>query len=430
MVPNGWSVFPLDQVSKIIDCKHRTPKYVKEGIPLVSPGTIKWGPIDLDSPTKRVTNEEYASLMDHCSVDIGDLVLSRNQSVGIASYVDKSEPFVLGQDTVLVKPNGCDASYLFYNLQSVNTQRTVFKLAGGSTFSRINLGEIRKLKSIYPPLPEQRKIAQILSTWDRGIATTEKLIDASKQQKKALMQQLLTGKKRLVDPETGKAFEGEWEEVRLIDTVSKEKYSFTGGPFGSDLKSSDYTENGVRIIQLQNIGDGTFHNSYQIFTSQEKADELVSCNIFPDDIIISKMGDPVARATLIPHIHQRYLMASDGIRLAIDKSKYNNRFILETINYREFRNNALAKSTGSTRRRIGLTDLKNIKFRVPELIEQQKIASVLTAADNEVELLEAKLAHLKQEKKALMQQLLTGKRRVNIAEIKVATEETLEVEVA
>lgn len=76
------------------------------------------------------------------------------------------------------------------------------------------------------------------------------------------------------------------------------------------------------------------------------------------------------------------------------------------------------------------TDFMGLALVVPEIKEQQKIASVLTAADKEIELLEAKLAHFKQEKKALMQQLLTGKRRVNIAETKVATEETLEAEVA
>ncbi|WP_420229338.1 restriction endonuclease subunit S [Psychrobacter sp. ER1] len=157
MVPKGWERKTLDEISDVIDCKHRTPKYVKNGIPLVSPGTIKWGAIDLESPTKRVTAEEYESLMDHCTVEYGDLVLSRNQSVGIASFVDSDKPFVLGQDTVLVKPKGSDPRFLFYNLQSTDTQKTIFKLAGGSTFSRINLGDIRKLKTIYPPLAEQQK---------------------------------------------------------------------------------------------------------------------------------------------------------------------------------------------------------------------------------------------------------------------------------
>jgi type I restriction enzyme S subunit len=87
----------------------------------------------------------------------------------------------------------------------------------------------------------------------------------------------------------------DWEVKRLIDTASYEKYTFTGGPFGSDLKEECYTNHGVRIIQLQNIGDGKFLDDYRIFTSEEKANELKSCNIYPGDIIIAKMADPVAK---------------------------------------------------------------------------------------------------------------------------------------
>ncbi|WP_296241829.1 MULTISPECIES: restriction endonuclease subunit S [unclassified Psychrobacter] len=203
-----------------------------------------------------------------------------------------------------------------------------------------------------------------------------------------------------------------WKETKLIDTSAKEKYSFTGGPFGSDLKSSDYTDNGVRIIQLQNIGDGKFNNGYKIFTSEEKADELSSCNIFPNEIILSKMGDPVARATIIPSHHKRYLMASDGIRLKVDESKYDTFFIHEVINAPHFRGIALSKSTGSTRKRIGLTDLKNITFHCPPLIEQQKIAKILSTWDKAISTTERLIDNSTQQKKALMQKLLTGKKRL------------------
>ena len=119
-----------------------------------------------------------------------------------------------------------------------------------------------------------------------------------------------------------------WKLYELKDVALKtDRHSFTGGPFGSNLKSEDYTDYGVRIIQLQNIGDGEFKNKYKIFTSPEKADELSSCNIFPNDIILSKMGDPVARATIIPSFDNRYVMASDGIRLAVDKSRFDTKFI-------------------------------------------------------------------------------------------------------
>jgi len=97
---------------------------------------------------------------------------------------------------------------------------------------------------------------------------------------------------------------GEWEEKKLIDTADKKvKWSFIGGPFGSNLKSSDYVESGIRVIQLQNIGDAEFLDDYKIFTSEEKATELLSNNIYPGDIILSKMGDPVGRACLIVAAH-------------------------------------------------------------------------------------------------------------------------------
>lgn len=133
--------------------------------------------------------------------------------------------------------------------------------------------------------------------------------------------------------------DGEWEEKQLIDTADKNiRWSFTGGPFGSNLKASDYIKNGVRIIQLQNIGDGIFLDEYKIYTSVEKADELLSCNIYSGDIILSKMGDPVGRACIIPGQGERFIMASDGIRLVVDESNHSKYFVYSLINSLRVRN--------------------------------------------------------------------------------------------
>ena len=86
----------------------------------------------------------------------------------------------------------------------------------------ISLTELRKVKSLVPPLAEQQKIAQILSTWDKAIAVTEQLLANSQQQKKALMQKLLTGKKRLLE-ENGVRFEGEWRKQRLGSLLKEGK---------------------------------------------------------------------------------------------------------------------------------------------------------------------------------------------------------------
>ena len=207
--------------------------------------------------------------------------------------------------------------------------------------------------------------------------------------------------------------DGEWVKKPLIDTADKNiKWSFTGGPFGSNLKASDYTAKGIRIIQLQNIGDGEFNDESKIYTSVEKADELLSCNIYAGDIILSKMGDPVGRACIIPNELERCVMASDGIRLVVDENKYSKYFIYLLINSRPIRKAIQRKSTGSTRKRIGLNDLREVQLTLPEkLKEQQKIAACVSSLDELIAAHDEKLDALKEHKKGLLQNLFPQKGR-------------------
>ena len=201
--------------------------------------------------------------------------------------------------------------------------------------------------------------------------------------------------------------DGYWSQVPLIETADGNiKWSFTGGPFGSNLKATDYTPNGIRIIQLQNIGDGEFIDDYKISTSEQKADELLSCNIYAGDIILSKMGDPVGRACIIPVDLQRCVMASDGLRLAVNERENSKYFIYSLINSKQIRKRIEKKATGSTRKRIGLNDLKKVRLTLPKsLQEQQKIASCLSSLDELISANKDKLDALKDHKKGLLQNL-------------------------
>ena len=394
MVPNGWEIRSLSQVSKVIDCKHRTPHYVESGIPLISPGTIKWGALDLISPTKRVTEEEYQSLMDHCTVEVGDLVMSRNQSVGVLSFVDSKEPFVLGQDTVLIKPENSDGKFLFYKIQSYEVQKKIVKLAGGSTFSRINLADIRKLTFEYPPLNEQQKIAQILSTWDQAISATEKLLENSQQQKKALMQQLLTGKKRLLD-ENGVKFIKPWDICELKDIAQI--------IMGSSPKSEFYNDLGHGLPLIQ--GNADIKNRYsnpRIYTSE------ITKECINEDVLLSVRA-PVGTVARSKH----HACIGRGIAAIRAKLNVSQSFLYHLMIWKEPK--WANFSQGSTFESINSDDIKSLKLLVPTLEEQKKIGRVLYLADQEIETLQKKLDCLKQEKKALMQQLLTGKKRVKVA---------------
>ena len=199
----------------------------------------------------------------------------------------------------------------------------------------------------------------------------------------------------------------EWKEIAFIDVADKNvKWSFIGGPFGSSLVFSDQVVSGIRIIQLQNIGDGEFVDDYKIYTSEDKADELLSCNIYPGDIILSKMGDPVGRACLIPNTNTRYVMCSDGIRLVVNEKQYSKYFIFTLINSTQFRSLIEKTATGSTRKRIGLDDLRYLPMIISnDLEEQQKIADCLSSLDDLISAQNQKLEALKTYKKGMMQQL-------------------------
>jgi type I restriction enzyme S subunit len=201
----------------------------------------------------------------------------------------------------------------------------------------------------------------------------------------------------------------EWEIVSFETIADKsKKWSITGGPFGSNLKASDYTDDGIQIIQLQNIGDGEFIDDYQIFTSDTKANELISCNIYPGEIILSKMGDPVARACFIPNKAKRFVMASDGIRLVVNERDFSKKLIHDYINSIYFRKRAFEISTGSTRLRIGLPELKSLLVIKPPKAEQTAIATALSDADALINSLEKLIAKKRNIKQGAMQRLIVN----------------------
>lgn len=198
-----------------------------------------------------------------------------------------------------------------------------------------------------------------------------------------------------------------WNKLPLYELRNKkDRYGFTGGPFGSDLKSEHYTQQGVKILQLQNIGEGKFINKGISYTSEEKANELISCNIYPGEIILAKMA-PVARCCKVPSTDERYVMCSDGIRLSVDIDRFSNEFVFQALNSKYFRKEAESKSTGTTRARIGLNELKLIPILIPNsLSEQQKIAEILSTVDDKIEIIDQQIIETRELKKGLMQRLL------------------------
>ena len=213
----GWDLKKLDSIFRIIDSLHQTPSFCEnDGYPMVRVTDVKGGNLDLTNSV-RVSEDVFKEYTKKYKPKRNDIIFSRVGSYGISSFVNTDQEFCLGQNTVIAESNNsADAIYIFNVLKSEIIKEQIEKTVDGSSHKTVSLKVIKDLKLPLPPLDEQKKIAEILSTWDKAIETVEKLVTNSQQQKKALMQQLLTGQKRLLD-DNGVKFGGEWKKFSLSD---------------------------------------------------------------------------------------------------------------------------------------------------------------------------------------------------------------------
>lgn len=413
----AWTKKELGCFSKIL--RGGSPRPIDEFITNESSG-LNWLKIaDVNKDSKYVTSTKERVLATALSktreVNCGDLIMSNSMSFG-RPYILKIRSCIHdGWIAVTEIETKISTDFLYYSILSPTSQSYFLDNAAGSGVKNLNADIIKLLPISLPDYSEQKKIADCLSSLDELITLHIQKHQALQSYKKGLMQKLFPSEGETVPALRFPEFEnaGDWCKTKLIDVADKNvKWSFIGGPFGSNLKSSDYVSEGVRVIQLQNIGDAEFKDEYKIFTSEEKADELLSNNIYPGDIILSKMGDPVGRACLIPDTHPRYVMCSDGIRLVVNEKKFSKYFIYLLINSNGFRALVERSATGSTRKRIGLDDLKKLPLVVPKLREQQKIANCLSPVDDLITEQKQKVEELKAHKKGLMQKLFPAMDKV------------------
>lgn len=397
---------PVGKICRSIVPGRNKPKEFSGSIPWVTTPEIKGRYI----PSLAQQNYVSTEALSECGGKIvprGAVVMAAVGELGLVAIA--SEEVVLNQQLhAFVCSGSVHNEYLAYWLSSQKPYMET--IASKTTIPYLNKTNCESIPVALPPPPEQRKIATILGTWDEAISTTERLIDNSKQQKKALMQQLLTGKKRLLD-DSGKPFEGKWTHGYLGDLCV-----FKGGSAFKEV----YQGNSTGEIPFIKVSDMNLPRNRKFIC---EANNWVTKNIakemkakgFPKDaIVFAKVG--AALLLNRRRILTRETIIDNNMMAAIPLDSATTEFLYQimlAIDFAKFVQDGAVPS-------VNQSDLSKFKLTYPKRIEQEKIASVLANADKEIELLEQQLADLKQEKKALMQQLLTGKRRVKIDDKEVA----------
>ncbi|GBR46749.1 restriction endonuclease subunit S [Acetobacter pomorum] len=388
MLPEGWDLCRLEDLATVERGKfsarpRNDPKFFGGNIPFVQTGDVTNASIYVKNYSQTLNKEGLSvsrifpkgTILMTIAANIGD--------TAIASFDLACPDSLVG---IIAKKNKADTYWLRIFLGAQKT--TLENYAPQNAQKNINLQTLKPLEILTPPLPEQKKIAAILSTWDRAIEGTEKLLANSQQQKKALMQQLLTGKKRLP------GFTGEWKQHRLSDCCHI--------VMGSSPKSEFYNETGKGLPLLQGNADIKNRFSYpRIFTSEITKE----CNV--GDILLSVRA-PVGTVSIAVH----HACIGRGISSIRVKKGNSQEFAYQYFLSIEDRWDRLAQ--GSTFEAVNGDDIKKLTIQLPSLPEQKAIAAVLSTTDEEIAAIESDLSRLRQEKKALMQQLLTGKRRVKV----------------
>jgi type I restriction enzyme S subunit len=262
--------------------------------------------------------------------------------------------------------------------------------------------EWAKVQIPIPPLPEQQKIAQILTTCDTAIEKTTTLITQLKQRKKGLMQQLLTGKMRL------KGFSDEWEEVKL-ETIAW----FQEGP---GLRTWQFRSQGMRVINITNLKEKGYLDlslTNRHISLEEWEEKYKHFSIDDKDMVMASSGNSYCKLAIVRKRDLPIMMNTSVIRFKPSKNT-SYYFLFNYLKSQLFKNQIDRLITGGAQPNFGPYHLRRVKLRIPKIEEQIAIAQVLTAADEEISKYEEQLTALQTQKRGLMQVLLTGKVRVAV----------------
>ncbi|MBH2546963.1 restriction endonuclease subunit S [Serratia marcescens] len=385
MVPEGWTKTLLGNVMQFKNGLNFTKNDTGEAIKIVGVANFKdlnelhsTEDLDVVRIADKIRDEELLAN--------GDLLFVRSNGnkelIGRCLYFPcVSERLSFSGFTIRgrAKKELVIPEYIAAVARSSFMKQQISKNGGGTNISNLSQKILNDIVISLPKIDEQKRITQVLSVWDKAIVTTKKLLANSQKQKKSLMQQLLTGRKRL------SGFDEVWTNSNLKSIVNFSK--------GQQINRNTLISSGEFPV----INGGVFPSGY---TSQY--------NGLPNTITISEGGNSCGYVSF-----QKEHFWCGGHCYALTNLNVDVEFMYHLLKFNETK--IMRLRVGSGLPNIQKKDLEAFTVYYPlNMHEQQKIANVLSVLDQEIEVLQQKLNHLKQEKKALMQQLLTGKRRVKV----------------
>ena len=424
LIPENWGVSKVKfALSQIKDGTHGTFPRTTEGRPLLSAKNVYSDSIIISETESMISEEDYIEITKNGFPKKGDLLLTTVGTIGRVYLYDLDEPLAFQRSVAFLRlSKNYNPRYYFYYFQSDHYLEELMCYAKTSAQSGVYMGDVAKTHIVVPPKELQAKIADFLDIETLKINSVikdkERMIRLLEQQRQSIIIEAVTkGLNRNAKmKDSGIEWIGEipehWSTLSLKHIASEKKNSFVDGPFGSDLKNEEYVDSGVPVIQLNNIRKGKLRITSMNFVTEEKSEQLKRHIAYPGDLVIAKMASPIARSAVVPETYQKYVIVADCIKLKL-KENYLNQYINYVMNTPFIIAQAESFANGTTRSRVNLSIIKNLKLPIPNLEEQKEIVSYLTLKVSEVNYLisaiENQIQKLKEYRQSLIYEVVTGK---------------------
>lgn len=296
-------------------------------------------------------------------VPAGTVLFSFKLSIGKVSICTK-DMFTNEAIAALpvLNPLKLDAGYLARALEDLSFEGAGRRAVMGKTLNKEGL---RKIKIPLPPLPEQQRIAAILDQADALRRLRREVRFRLDDLRYALFYEMFG------DPAINpKGF--------LLNPLHSIAIKFSDGPFGSNLKSSHYVDEGVRVIRLQNIGVGQFVDDDQAYISESHFNELRKHECVPGDIVVGTLGNPNLRACIQPQWLDRALNKADCVQIRVNSKVATREYVCTLLNIPSVEKLARSLVFGQTRARISMGRLRDLKVPIaPKALQDQFSTAML-----------------------------------------------------
>jgi type I restriction enzyme S subunit len=285
--------YRLDEIADVIDCEHKTaPKVDSSDYYSIRTPDIKNGRL-LYEQANRVSAETYELWTKRGIPEAGDIILAREAPVGEVGWIDKDHKICLGQRTVLIKIHSIeiDKKYLLYSFVSPKFKDYLNELSGGSVVAHLNMKDIRALEFSFPPLPEQKAIASVLSSLDDKI-------DLLHRQNKTLEAMAETLFRQWFIEEAKE----DWEEADLTQLIGLQS--------GYAFKSKDFQESGnFGVIKIKNISGNIIDIEQTDFVSDEVGLATAQrFNVSSGQVLVAMTGAEIGKLGLVPKTTKKLLL--------------------------------------------------------------------------------------------------------------------------